>query len=116
VALGWVSGWGDRVVVSDRSNRNTGQEAVRSVLTYEQLQRNAESLWEIATSGTKTDRGFCRKCNTSQPLDRADLMARVNAQKELTTMGWGRPREDSEGRSGFVLNRVVVVPGGFGDG
>lgn len=99
--------------MSDKpSNRNTGQDAVRSVLTYEQLVRNAESLWEIATGGVKADRGFCRKCQTNQPLERVDLMARVNAQKELTTMGWGRPKVDDEGREGFVLKRVVVEPGG----
>ena len=85
------------------------QDAIQEVVDYKAAVRNAESLWEIATSGTKPEWHNCPKCGVKIKLDRVDLMAKVNAQGQLLSQGWGKPKDDEDSR-GFILNRVIVEP------
>ncbi len=92
------------------SGRNVAQESVRELISREEWDAWARATWEIATSGTKPEWAECPKCQRKVKLDRVDLMARVNAGKELQAMGYGKPKDDDERSRGFELRRVIVVP------
>ena len=100
---------------SKSQGRNVAQESVRELLSREAWDEWAAATWEIATSGTKPEYSPCPKCGVKVRLERVDLMARVNAGRELQAMGYGKPKDDDEKLRGFELKRVVVVPETIGE-
>lgn len=92
--------------------RNLAQKVVRDLITEEEWKEAVESMWQIATSGTKPDWVRCPNCQRKVQADRVDLRARTDALKGLQEMGFGRPRADEEDREPLLVNRRIIVPKG----
>ena len=94
------------------AGRNVAAEVVKRLITEDEWRSAVESLWEIATSGTKPDWVWCPHCRKKIQADRVDLRARVEAAKNLQDMGYGKPQVEDQDRQGIVLHRRIVQPKG----
>src|SRR5215831_19097499 len=92
------------------AGRNLAAEVVKRLITEDEWRQAVESLWEIATSGTKPDWVWCPHCRKKIQADRVDLRARVEAAKNLQDMGYGKPVVEDPDRQGIVLRRTIVQP------
>ena len=95
------------------SGRNLAAEVVKRLITEDEWRSAVESLWEIATSGTRPDWVWCPHCRKKIQADRVDLRARVEAAKNLQDMGYGKPVVEDPDRQGIILKRTIVAPVGF---
>jgi hypothetical protein len=94
------------------AGRNVAQEVVRRLITEEEWREAVESLWDIATQGTKPDWVWCPNCRRKIQADRVDLRARSDALKGLQEMGFGKPVVEDQDRMPLTVNRTVVQPKG----
>ena len=92
------------------AGRNVAAEVVKRLITEDEWRSAVESLWEIATSGTKPDWVWCPHCRKKIQADRVDLRARVEAAKNLQDMGYGKPQVEDPDRQGIILKRTIVAP------
>lgn len=90
--------------------RNLAQQVVRKFITEEEWKEAVESLWDIATQGTKPDWVWCSSCRKKVQADRVDLRARADALSKLQEMGFGRPRQEEEDKQGLIVHRTIVQP------
>lgn len=97
---------------SKPQGRNLAQKVVQDLITEEEWKEAVESLWAIATQGTKPDWVYCPGCRKKILADRVDLRARADALKHLQEMGYGRPKAEDEERQGLIVHRTIVQPGG----
>jgi len=96
--------------VSKLEGRNLAQKVVRDLITEEEWKEAVESLWEIATQGTRPDWVWCSGCRRKIQADRVDLRARSDALARLQEMGFGRPKVEDEDRQPLTVNRRIIVP------
>ena len=89
--------------------RNLAQQVVQEMITEEEWRRAAQSLWEIATEGSRPDWVYCPSCDRKVQVDRVDLRARSDAMQKLSEMGFGKPQLD-EDRQSLIVHRVIVPP------
>lgn len=97
-------------MASSPKGRNLAQKVVQDLITEEEWKEAVESLWQIATQGTKPDWVWCQHCKRKIQADRVDLRARSDAMAKLQEMGFGRPKAEDEERQGMVVNRTIVAP------
>lgn len=94
------------------SGRNLAQEVVRRLIDEDEWKEAVESLWSIATQGTKPDWVWCPNCRRKIQADRVDLRARSDALARLQEMGFGKPRPDEDDGRGMVVHRTIIAPEG----
>jgi hypothetical protein len=90
--------------------RNLAQKVVQDLITEVEWKEAVESLWSIATQGTKPDWVFCPHCRRKIQADRVDLRARSDAMSRLQEMGFGKPQADDETKQGLIVHRTIVQP------
>ena len=95
------------------SSRNLAQEIVRGKLDEETITEAVEALIQILLYAEKNQWGYCPKCRGKVEVPGIDARTRIEALRELQSLGWGKPKPDEDDRkAGFVLNRIIVEPSG----
>lgn len=90
--------------------RNLAQKVVQELITEEEWREAVESLWSIATQGTKPDWVYCPSCRKKVQADRVDLRARADALARLQEMGFGKAKDEDESKQGLIVHRTIVRP------
>ena len=79
----------------------------------ENLEDHLKVLLDTVKHAQKEDWVLCPHCNRKHPVSRPDYRAAESAIRTLHELGYGRPRSEGDGEgAGFVLKRVIVLPGG----
>jgi hypothetical protein len=89
--------------------RNLAQQVVQNLITEDEWKRAAQSLWDIATQGSKPDWVYCPHCDRKIQADRVDLRARADALQKLSELGFGKPQTDEDKQS-LIVKRTIVKP------
>jgi hypothetical protein len=104
-----------------RSVRPTSADAVeKHPAVRERIAKDAESMYaELAAflkNALEADRKIwvtCSHCDRRTEAEIPDWTARAKAVEMMLNQGFGRsPSGDADGRGGFILNRIIVLPGG----
>ena len=94
------------------AERNGNRERIQEVVT-ENLEAHLNVLLDTVRHAQKEDWVLCPHCNRKHPVSRPDYRAAESAIRTLHELGYGKPEADGdEGGQGFVLKRVIVLPGG----
>ena len=94
------------------AERNGNRERIQEVV-IENLEDHLNVLLDTVRHAQKEDWVLCPHCNRKHPVSRPDYRAAESAIRTLHELGYGKPKADGdEGGQGFVLKRVIVLPGG----